>query len=117
MQTEIVKTRIPKQEFDKLNKKITHVLIYARMQKVDDENNEICAIRVDGMFKDTTDDELDEFHQVLVKQGVFENIDKQNMYRWFWKLPEPITASQLNRDEILAKFIDWATAQSERVNA
>lgn len=115
MNNEFTKTKVPKEQFDKLDKKITHVLIYAKMQNVDDNWNNLYAIRVDGMFKDATQDQLNEFHQVLVKQGAFDNIDKQNMYRWFWKLPEPIIASQLNRDEILDKFIKWATEQVERI--
>lgn len=50
-----------------------------------------------------------EFVKRKIPKQEFDKVDTQNMYRWFWKLPEPISASELNKDEILNKFIKYAT--------
>lgn len=113
MNNEYTKRKVPKQEAQQLiTQKITHVLIYAVMQEVDQETNNIRAIRVDGMFGSTTEQQINQYHQNLVDQGTFQGIP-QHIYRFFWELPEPISISEFDRDQIMNKFIEWSTQQAE----
>ena len=49
MNNEYAKRKVPKQEAQQLTtQKITHVLIYAVMQEIDQEINNIRAVRING---------------------------------------------------------------------